>query len=87
MAGRAAAQRREGCTELMTRKHPENQVYTNLDFPGFTGHVGVFVRLFQITQDLRRLIGCGGALDCRTNRCGSIWRSSRVRAFCRWYSL
>jgi hypothetical protein len=40
-----------------------------VDFPGFSGHVGVFVQLFRIPQDLRRLNDYGGALDCRMNQC------------------
>jgi hypothetical protein len=36
-----------------------------LDFPGFSGHFGVFVRLFRIPQDLRRPNDYGGALDVK----------------------
>jgi hypothetical protein len=40
-----------------------------LDFPGFSGRFGVFVRLFRIPQDLRRLNDYGGALDYRKSQC------------------
>jgi hypothetical protein len=36
-----------------------------LDFPGFSGYIGVLVRLFRTPQDLHRLNDYGGALDCR----------------------
>lgn len=63
----------------------ERQMAT-MDFPGFSGHVGVFVRLFQIPQDLRRLNGYDGALDCRRNQCSQISRPVQAREFCRSFS-
>lgn len=48
---------------------PNRQPMHDLDFPGFSGHVVVFVRLFRIPQDLRRLDDYAGALDCRKSQC------------------
>ena len=42
--------------------------HVGVGFPGFSGHVGVFVRLFRISRDLRRLNDYGGALDCRRSQ-------------------
>ena len=57
-----------------------------LDFPGFSGHFGVFVRLFRIPLDLHRLDDYDGALDCRTIQCSQISRPAQAREFCRSFS-
>jgi hypothetical protein len=54
-----------------------------LEFPGFSGHVGVFFRLFRIPQDLLRLNGYDGALGCRRIQCSQISRRMQVHEFCR----
>jgi hypothetical protein len=50
-----------------------------VDFPGFSGHFGVFVRIFRIPQDLRRLNDYDGTLDYRRNQCSQISRPAQAR--------
>ncbi len=71
---------REQCCE---RDLNNNSSGPWMDFPGFSGHVGVFFRLFRIPRDLRRPDDYGGALDCRKSQCSQIFWSSQAREFCR----